>query len=52
VPDNTKLLQHTLDCVAQWRDAGGTCVTVNSMGRGMTEADEHIDWFAQIKAKV
>jgi probable F420-dependent oxidoreductase len=52
VPDNTKPLQHTLDCVAQWRDAGGTCVTVNSMGRGMTEADEHIDWFAQIKAKV
>ncbi|MEO1062475.1 MAG: LLM class F420-dependent oxidoreductase [Actinomycetota bacterium] len=36
----------------RWREAGGTHVSVVTMGQGLTSADEHIDFLARAKAAV
>jgi hypothetical protein len=31
-----------------WRDAGGTHISLDTMGRGLDSADGHIDYLASI----
>lgn len=50
IQDNQKPVAENLEYVARWRDAGGDCVTVNSMGRKMTSIQQHLDFFAEVKA--
>jgi probable F420-dependent oxidoreductase len=40
-----------VDRLCRLRDAGATEVSVSSMARGFRETDEHLDFFAQIKAR-
>ena len=35
-----------------WRDAGGTHVSVCTMGMGLTTAEQHIDFMSEVKARL
>ena len=37
--------------VGRWGEAQGNVVSIQSMGRGYTTADEHIDYFAEVKRR-
>lgn len=42
----------TIDVLNRWRDAGGTHASVGSMYRGYTTASQHMDFFAEVKARL
>ena len=46
----------TVDAAVQaaemWRDAGGTHVSICTMGMGLTTAEQHIDFMTQVKARL
>lgn len=42
--------QDTADLIRRWQDAGGTHASILSMGLGFTEAAQHVDHFAAVKA--
>lgn len=42
----------TLDAARRWQDAGGTHVSVVTMGLGMTTARQHIDYLAEVRQKL
>jgi probable F420-dependent oxidoreductase len=45
-------VQETLDFLKRWRDLGGTHASVNSMGRGFKEYAQHIDFLAEVRARL
>lgn len=44
--------QQIIDALPRWRDAGGTKVSVLSMQQKFTDVDQHIDYLADMKAKM
>jgi probable F420-dependent oxidoreductase len=50
-PDGTDVMA-SLDLFRRWQDAGGTGCAVRSMKLGFTSAEQHIDHFAAIRAKL
>ena len=38
------------DTILRWRDFGGTHVTIGTMGQGFTNAEQHVDYIANVKA--
>lgn len=40
-----------VDRLKRWQDVGGTHASVVSMGRGFTEIQQHMDYFAEVKQK-
>lgn len=44
--------QETVDAVRRWQDAGGTHVSVVTMGLNFTTVDQHIDHLAEIRRRL
>lgn len=42
----------TLDVIRRWRDAAGTHVGVRTMGLGFTEAQQHIEFLAEVRQRL
>ena len=45
-------VQDTVDFLKRWQDLGGTHASIVSMGRGFTETQQHLDYFAQIRQHI
>ena len=45
-------IQEAVDALRAWEDAGGHEVSLLSMGLGYTEAQQHIDYFQSVLARV
>lgn len=41
-----------VDEIHRWRDAGGTHASVYTMDKGFTEPEQHIDFLAEVRAKL
>lgn len=45
-------VQAALDSIRRWRDVGGTHVGVRTMALGFAEAQQHIDYLAEVRQKL
>ena len=45
-------LDQTVDTVKRWRDAGGTHASINSMGKGLTTIQAHLDFIAEVRHRL
>ncbi len=50
IQDNQESIRQNREYLARWRDAGGNHATVNSMARKMTTIEQHVEFFAEVKA--
>ena len=44
--------QAAADIASRWQDQGGTHVSVRTMGHGFTVPEQHIDYLAEVKARL
>jgi probable F420-dependent oxidoreductase len=51
LPDGAGV-QTTLDQIRRWQDAGGVHVATRSMGQGFKTAQQHIDYYAEIRQRL
>ena len=49
---SARSIDDTLAEIEGWRDAGGTHVSVCTMGMGLDSIDAHIDYIATIKSRL
>ncbi|MEN3974897.1 LLM class F420-dependent oxidoreductase [Emcibacter sp. SYSU 3D8] len=45
-------LQETVDTVKRWRDLGGTHASINSMGKGFTTIEAHVDFMSEVRHRI
>ena len=42
----------TAEAIAQWREAGGTHASIVTMGKGLSSAQAHIDYIAEVRTRL
>ena len=42
----------TVDTVKRWQDMGGTHASINSMGKGHTTVEAHIDFMNEVRHRI
>lgn len=49
---NDLSVDNVVDTIKRWQDAGGTHASVVTMGKGLTTTDAHIDYLADVRARL